>query len=73
MTITINSKSLETKMFEKDIKRTEVASLLGVSYSTINSRFKGETPWLYEECIKIRDAYFKDIPLNELFPYIVAA
>ena len=45
--------NLEAEMKRKKITRNDVASLLGLSYRTIHSRFNGESEWGYAECVKI--------------------
>ena len=57
--------NLEAEM--KQITRNDVASLLGLSYRTIHSRFNGESEWGYAECVKIRDEFFPDMDLGYLF------
>lgn len=45
----------------------DIANLLDVSYSTIHSRFNGNSEWLYNECVIIRDKYFPGMELDYLF------
>lgn len=59
--------NLEAEMKRKKITRNDVASLLGLSYRTIHSRFNGESEWGYAECVKVRDAFFPDMDLGYLF------
>lgn len=59
--------NLEKEMKDKKISRREIASLLGLSYRTIHSRFNGESEWAYSECVKVRDTYFPDMELSYLF------
>lgn len=63
----IDLKNLEAEMKRKNISRSDVANLLGLSYRTIHSRFNGESEWGYSECVKIRDHFFSDMALDYLF------
>ena len=65
--VTINCNNLEAEMKRKGISRMDIANLLDVSYSTIHSRFNGNSEWLYNECVLIRDTYFSDLELDYLF------
>lgn len=65
--IAVNCNNLEAEMKRKSISRMDIANLLGVSYSTIHSRFNGNSEWLYSECTLIRDTYFPDCTLDYLF------
>ena len=65
--ITINCNNLEAEMKRKRISRMDIANLLNVSYSTIHSRFNGNSEWLYNECVFIRDTYFPHLELDYLF------
>lgn len=64
MVIVLN---LEAEMVRNKISRSDIAKLLGLTYRTILSKFNGESKWGYEECVKIRDTYFKDKTLEYLF------
>ena len=64
MVIVLN---LEAEMVRNKISRSDIAKLLGLTYGTILSKFNGESKWGYEECVKIRDTYFKDKTLEYLF------
>lgn len=65
--VVINCNNLEAEMKRKKISRMDIANLLGVSYSTIHSRFNGNSEWTYGECVSIRDAYFEGMELDYLF------
>ena len=64
---TVDCNNLEAEMKRKRISRMDIANLLNVSYSTIHSRFNGNSEWLYNECVIIRDAYFQGMELDYLF------
>lgn len=68
--IVVKTNNLEAEMKRVGITRSDIASLLGVSYRTVHSKFNGESQWQYTECVVIRDAYFPDKELSYLFPYI---
>ena len=59
--------NLEAEMKRKKITRHDIATLLGLSYRTIHSRFNGESEWGYSECVKVRDTFFPDMELSYLF------
>ena len=63
----VKVENLESEMKRKKISRSDIASLLGLSYRTIHSRFNGESEWGYSECVKVRDTYFPDKTLDYLF------
>ena len=63
----VKVENLEAEMKRKKISRSDIASLLGLSYRTIHSRFNGESEWVYSECVKVRGTYFPDKTLDYLF------
>lgn len=65
--VAVSCNNLEAEMKRKGVSRMDIANLLGVSYSTIHSRFNGNSEWLYSECILIRDTYFAGMSLDYLF------
>lgn len=65
--IAIKCNDLEAEMKRIGKTRKDVADLINVSYSTVCSRFNGESQWLYTECVSIRDSWFPDVPLSYLF------
>lgn len=63
----VNCKNLEAEMKRHDVSRKDIARILGVSYSTIHSRFNGTSQWLYEECVAIQKGLFPNAELDYLF------
>ena len=63
----VGCNNLEAEMKRRGISRMDIANLIGVSYSTIHSRFNGNSEWLYSECLLIRNTYFEDMDLDYLF------
>ena len=63
----VKVRNLEAEMMRSKVSRYDIAKTLGVTYRTILSRFSGKSKWGYEECVKIRDTYFKDMTLEYLF------
>lgn len=63
----VNCNNLEAEMKRLKITRKDIAKLLKISYSTIHSRFNGNSEWLYNECVLIRDTYFPEMELDYLF------
>lgn len=41
----VKVENLEAEMKREKISRSDIASLLGLSYRTIHSRFNGESEW----------------------------
>lgn len=54
-------------MKRHNISRMDIANLLNVSYSTIHSRFNGNSEWIYNECVLIRNSFFPELTLDYLF------
>ena len=65
--LTVNCKNLEAEMKRHNISRMDIANLLNVSYSTIHSRFNGNSEWIYNECVLIRNSFFPELTLDYLF------
>lgn len=63
----VNCKNLEAEMKRNDVSRKDIAQILGVSYSTVHSRFNGTSQWLYEECVAIQKNIFPNSELDYLF------
>ena len=68
--IAINTSNLEKEMRRIGIERKDVAELIGVTYRTVHDRFNGNSEWKYTDCVLIRDTYFPDKRLEDLFSYI---
>lgn len=66
--LAVELQNLEAEMKRHGIKRQDIAELINVSYRTVHSRFNGETPWQYAECVLVRDTYFPNMELSYLFP-----
>lgn len=58
---------LECKMKEKGISRRNIADLLDVRYATVIDKLKGRSPFTYEEAEMVKNAFFAEITLEELF------
>lgn len=65
--ISVNCNNLEAEMKRGNISRLDIAKAIGVSYSTIHSRFNGNSEWLYSECVEIRNKFFPEMDLGYLF------
>lgn len=65
--VAIKCNNLEAEMKRIGKTRNDVADLIDVSYSTVCSRLKGESQWLYTECVTIRDSWFPNLDLSYLF------
>lgn len=58
---------LEKAMKEKGIKRKDLAKLLKVRYATIIDKLKGRSAFTYDEALKIKDTFFHEYDIEELF------
>ena len=58
---------LEASMDEKDVKVGEIARLLGVRYATVTDKMKGRRPITLEEAKRIRNKFFPEKSLDDLF------
>ena len=45
----------------------ELAKACGVSYVSLRRKLCGESPWLLEECIAVKEALKSDMPIETLF------
>ena len=63
----VNLSNLEAEMKRKSISRSDIADIINVSYRTIHAKFNGESEWSYADCVKVRERYFPDMPLEYLF------
>lgn len=67
--IVVNCNNLEAEMKRSGVTRTDIAKCIKCSYRTVHSRLNGESQWIYDECVTIRDTFFPDMTLGYLFPY----
>lgn len=67
--VVVNCNNLEAEMKRIGVTRADIAKCINCSYRTVHSRFNGESQWLYDECVSIRDAFFPDMAIGYLFPY----
>lgn len=59
--------NLEAEMTRNNITRQDLADLLEVRYGTIILKLQGETPFKYDEALKIKNTFFCDLMLEYLF------
>lgn len=60
-------RKLEAKMVLENISRLEVAKAIGIDYSSLNRKMRGETPFKLHEVVKILElinATFEEIFLS---------
>ena len=53
--------NLTMEMRIKDVTKTKVSAVIGVSYATIINKFKGRTEWTRSEMFKIADLLNEDV------------
>ena len=69
MKYVFNKRNFESKMIREGITRKDLASSLGISYTTINTRINGKSQWYYSECLKIKETFFPEQKIDELFQF----
>ena len=60
-------KNLEAEMVRNNISRQDIANLLNLSYNTIGCKMSGKNKFLYDEAIRIRNAFFPDLSVEFIF------
>ena len=65
-----DKRNFESKMVKEGVTRKDLASNLGLSYTTINTRINGKSQWDYMECLKIKEAFFPEQRIDELFRFV---
>lgn len=59
--------NLELEMKRKKITKKQIADCISVTYDTVLKKFCGKTDWWREECEKIRDEFFPNMTIDDLF------
>lgn len=59
--------TLISEMAKRGIQKTEVAKLLGIHWNSAANKINGVSNFSVEEAIKIRDKFFPDWKIEELF------
>lgn len=60
-------RKLAARMALMDLKKTEVARLLGISYSSLHNKLCGVTEFTLSEALRIRELLCLSAPLEEAF------
>ena len=58
---------LSGEIFKRGIKKRAIASAIGVSDRTLNNKMRGITDFTWPEVSKIRNTFFPDLSVDELF------
>lgn len=58
---------LKAAMQKEKVKVNDIAAAIGVSRECASRKIHGKQPWLFEEAVRIRDCFFKGVPLEALF------
>lgn len=66
----IDNSNLIYEMAKKGITAEKVAFLLGQTDEAVISRLTGNSDWIYEEVVMIRNEWFPDLELGYLFQSI---
>lgn len=64
---TIIYRKLAARMAMLDLKKTEVARILGISYSSLHNKLCGVTEFTLTEALRIRELLCLSVPLEEAF------
>ncbi len=59
--------TLMEEIKKRGIKKTAIAKAIGISSSGLDFKLSGESAWRFNEAIIIRDRFFPDMGLEELF------
>ena len=54
-------------MKKRKISQKDIAILLGLSSNAVNYKLRGKREFTASEMFKIKDSYFKDISIEDLF------
>lgn len=58
---------LTREIFMRGIKKRAIASAISVSDRTLNNKMRGITEFTWPEVSKIRNTFFPDLSVDELF------
>lgn len=67
--VTIEGSNLKEVMKKYKVSEKDIAETLNRPYSEVVSKISGETRWLYDECIMIRETFFPWYEMRHLFRY----
>lgn len=59
--------NLVGELAKKKITNTSIARLLNIHLNSVSNKLHGDSSFTVDEAIKIRDEYFPDADLSELF------
>ena len=60
-------KNIERIIFEKGLKKRDIAEALGMAYNTLLLKLKGEYYFTLDEAIKLKEILETDLSVEELF------
>jgi DNA-binding XRE family transcriptional regulator len=60
-------KNIERIIFDKGLKKRDIAKALGISYNTFLLKLKGEYYFTLDEAIKLKEILETDLTVEELF------
>lgn len=58
---------MEGKIAEKNIKKKDIAKVIGIVPRTLSDKLKGDSGFTWDEVRTIRDTFFPDIEIEKLF------
>ena len=59
--------NLKAEMGRRDVTIESIAQVLDIHRNSVANKLKGDSTFYIDEAIKIRDAFFPDADLSELF------
>lgn len=60
-------KAIENLIFERRLKKKDIAQKLGITYNTFLLKLKGEYPFTLDEALKLKEILQTDLPVETLF------
>ena len=59
--------NLEAEIKRKNIKKNDIAKVIGKTYITLTLKMAGKYPFTYDEALKIQETFFPEIEIKDLF------
>lgn len=59
--------TLEFEIMCSDLGLKGIAEAAGMTYTSLRRKLRGESPFLLQECIDIKQALHSDLPIETLF------
>lgn len=59
--------NLIVEMKRNHVTQTKVAEVLGITNTAVNNKMKGKTEWTLLEMCRIKQTFFPELTLDDLF------